>query len=166
MLQHLHRGALTPPGNSSRRGGGGGGGGGGSGTPRVAAGGKLLEFDQGHFIPAPYTSASSALQQTGLVFVPDACQAAAGCRLHVALHGCEQTREQVGDAFAQHAGYLPWAAANGIVVLFPQVKTTLANPKGCFDWWGYTGVDYACKLAAQVRAVSAMLDRLLGPLPF
>ena len=30
------------------------------------------------------------------------------------------------------------------------------------DWWS---ADYACKLAAQLQAVSAMRDRLLGPLP-
>ena len=94
--------------------------------------------------------------------MPAAILAAARCSLHVALHGCEQTMEQIGQDFAQHAGYIKWAEVNSIVVLFPQVRSSPVNPKGCFDWWGYTGVDYASKLGAQMHAVHAMVARLAG----
>ena len=146
MLQHLHHNVLTPP----------------STMNASAATGTLLEFDQAKFIPLPYTSDATALQKSALLFIPDTCRKAGGCRLHVALHGCEQTREQIGNAFAQETGYLPWAAANRMCVLFPQVKVTAANPKGCWDWWGYTGIDYACKLGAQIQAIKAMVTQLIG----
>ena len=29
------------------------------------------------------------------------------------------------------------------------------NPNGCWDWWGYTGQNYATKEAVQIRAVLA-----------
>jgi hypothetical protein len=34
------------------------------------------------------------------------------------------------------------------------------NPRGCWDWWGYTGAAYHTKDGAQIRAVWAMLERL------
>lgn len=57
------------------------------------------------------------------------------CPVHVAFHGCSQSSGQVGDTFAQHAGYNGWAEANGIIVLYPQARANLLNPKACFDWW-------------------------------
>lgn len=42
------------------------------------------------------------------------------------------------------AGYLPWADANNIVVVFPQATSNLLNPKGCWDLWGYTGPQVRC----------------------
>jgi poly(3-hydroxybutyrate) depolymerase len=50
------------------------------------------------------------------------------------------------------------------VLLFPQVAPhPLRNPIGCWDFWGYSGPDYATKQGAQMRAVIAMLDRLQAP---
>jgi hypothetical protein len=37
------------------------------------------------------------------------------------------------------------------------------NPRGCWDWWGYTGPQYANKAGPQIRAVKAMVDRLAAP---
>jgi hypothetical protein len=39
------------------------------------------------------------------------------------------------------------------------VKTEL-NPNGCFDWWGYTGVDYASKVGVQMNAVNGMINSI------
>jgi hypothetical protein len=39
------------------------------------------------------------------------------------------------------------------------------NPRGCWDWWGYTGRNYHTKEAPQMRAVMAMIDRLASPRP-
>ena len=36
------------------------------------------------------------------------------------------------------------------------------NPKGCWDWWGFTGEDFARKSGPQIGAVDAMIDRLAG----
>jgi len=47
-------------------------------------------------------------------------------------------------------------------VLYPQVNGSLLNPRGCWDWFGYTGRDYATKSGPQMAAVKAMTDRLQG----
>src|SRR3546814_1590667 len=76
----------------------------------------------------------------------------------------------VGDDFVWDGGYPRWAEAGGIVVLYPQaVAWTPAldatgwsgNPRGCWDWWGYGGDGYADHRGGQMRAVRAMIGRLL-----
>ena len=57
------------------------------------------------------------------------------------------------------------AEANNIIVLYPQVsKSTLLpeNPEGCFDWWGYTGPEYAYAAGAQPRFVDALVSKVAG----
>jgi poly(3-hydroxybutyrate) depolymerase len=73
-----------------------------------------------------------------------------------------------GNLFAKYAGYNPWAKANDIVVLYPQVKKTrLANPmnpQGCWDWWGqnYTHDKYHTKEGPQIKALAQMINILVG----
>jgi poly(3-hydroxybutyrate) depolymerase len=95
------------------------------------------------------------------VYVPNACRTQ-NCRLHVAFHGCRQSVDNVHDDFVRDAGYNGWAAANRIVVLYPQVADSGANPNGCWDFWGYSGEDYRVREAKQMRAVKAMIDRMQG----
>jgi poly(3-hydroxybutyrate) depolymerase len=77
------------------------------------------------------------------------------------LHGCEQNRDDVGKAFIEGSGFARWADANRFVILFPQVSANpLLNPKGCWDWWGYTGEDYLTKDAPQIAAIWKMAERL------
>ena len=83
-----------------------------------------------------------------------------GCRVHIALHGCEQSREAVGDTFVKDSGFAEIADTNRIIVLFPQVKASTINPNGCWDWWGYTGLDYLGKDAPQIKAIWAMVEQL------
>jgi hypothetical protein len=138
----------------------------GPATPDMAS---LFRFNQREFTGgAPY---SQSLDEEGVVYVPQGCRVG-GCKIHVAYHGCGQGVQTVGDRFVQHAGYNRWAEANRIVVLYPQAiprygwgpwnwpTSFVYNPNGCWDWWGYTGGDYATKSGAQIRAVKAMLDRL------
>lgn len=121
--------------------------------------GELLPFDQRPYDPR------RMLADTGYLFVPEACaRGAARCRLHVAFHGCGQGSTAVGEAFVRDAGYNGWAAAHRTVVLYPQVQASALvpfNPKGCWDWWGYSGPDYATRGGAQLAAVHAMVRRLL-----
>jgi hypothetical protein len=35
-----------------------------------------------------------------------------------------------------------------------------SNPLGCWDWWGYTGTNYALKSAPQMAPIMAMVSRL------
>jgi hypothetical protein len=46
------------------------------------------------------------------------------------------------------------------VILFPQVSGSLVDPHGCWDWWGYTDIDYLGKDAPQIEAIWAMAERL------
>ena len=70
--------------------------------------------------------------------------------------------DRVNDDFVRDAGYNRWAAANGIVVLYPQTTESPLNPNRCWDFWGYTGLDYRTRRGPQMRAVKGMVDRLLG----
>jgi poly(3-hydroxybutyrate) depolymerase len=92
------------------------------------------------------------------------------CRLHVAFHGCEQYVDKIHDLFFRDAGYNAWADANHIIVLYPQAAPWLrladpsqitGNPKGCWDWWGYSGDDYLGQNGKQMRAVRGMIGRML-----
>ena len=103
------------------------------------------------------------LMETAYLFVPPACAAGKSCALHLVLHGCAQSAESVGTDFIEQSGYLPWAAANDIVLAFPQVEKSLVaplNPHGCWDWWGYTGEDYATRDGKQMRALADWIDSL------
>ena len=97
------------------------------------------------------------LLETAYVFIPENCaEGQQECALHLVLHGCAQSTEAVGTEFIELSGYLPWAEANDIVLLFPQVKKSLVaplNPHGCWDWWGYTGDDYAKRNGKQMRTL-------------
>jgi len=145
---------------------------------------SLITFDQTEFFPegtgrGENGDGSISMNDIGHVYVPNSCRQGATCRLHVALHGCEQyqekiERECVRDAncepllFFEAAGYNRWAEANDIIVLYPQTtvwdgpSVTRTNPKGCWDWWGYSGKDYATKNGKQIRAIRSMIDRLKG----
>lgn len=151
----------------------------GSVTRSTVERGQLVEFDQ-----TAYTARLdyTGLGDTGYLYAPDACTATgAACRLHVVFHGCRQARDaqdgaggEVGNTFAQHAGYNAWAAGSRIVVLYPQVMPSDAgnpfvgyqyNPRGCWDFWGYTRLfpstsTYATNAAPQMLAVRAMIGAL------
>ena len=57
-----------------------------------------------------------------IVEYPQTCTAKSGCRVHIALHGCEQNRDQVGMTFIEGSGFARWADTNRLVILFPQVE--------------------------------------------
>jgi len=139
----------------------------------VAPAGRLIAFDQSEFVSRwrRWWDLSS-LAATGYVYVPAQCEKGTRCRVHVALHGCRQGTVAIGEAFVRDTGYNAWAARHDLVVLYPQVQpsqpTLMAwwrpfNPRGCWDWWGYTGTDYAVKSGVQIAAIAAMLDRLAEP---
>ncbi|MDO9600586.1 MAG: poly(3-hydroxybutyrate) depolymerase [Azoarcus sp.] len=139
--------------------------------PRGTASARhLRRFDQ-----APYTPLAPvdlSLADEALLYVPAACESG-GCKVHVAFHGCRQGEEQIGLGFVGGAGYNEWAETNRLLVLYPQVRQRsgfawgswrwVYNPKGCWDWWGYTGNTYPTREGAQIRAVRAMLEKLAEP---
>jgi len=126
-------------------------------APVAALTGKLLAFDQGEF-----ASNAARMADEAYVYVPGSCASGTACRLHIAFHGCAQSAKVVGDKFYMNAGYNRWADTNNMIVLYPQVNSSLLNLQGCWDWFGYTGGSYPTKTGPQLAAVKAMADRLLG----
>lgn len=132
--------------------------------------GEVIAFDQRPFVSGRAVDAS--LANEGYAFVPTSCRSG-GCKVHVAFHGCQQNAGDIGRRFVDGAGYNGWAASNRIVALYPQTvrRHGLAfgslrwqfNPKGCWDWWGYTGAGYHTRDGAQMRAVRAMIGALGMP---
>jgi poly(3-hydroxybutyrate) depolymerase len=147
LLQHIY-GALNPPNKGELS-------------------GQLLPFNQREFT-FPESPGSYSMAEMGFVYVPASCAAQQRCRVHIALHGCEQNFNTVGDRYTRHAGYNEWADTNQLIILYPQTIVgnpltdfgTPENPIGCWDWWGYTNFNYAVKAGRQVTAIKTMLDRL------
>jgi poly(3-hydroxybutyrate) depolymerase len=125
-------------------------------TPAQKPAGKFIRFDQSQFTE----DGAADLSKEGVVYVPTSCSKEGNCRLHIALHGCEQNIDTVGMTFVEGSGFARWADTNRLVILFPQVSASVLNPKGCWDWWGYTGNDYLTKDAPQIAAIWRMVERL------
>ena len=141
LLQHIY-GKLTAP------------------APDLSAG-EILSYDQTAF--TQQQSLSIGLARVGYLYVPEACAQQEPCRVHVAFHGCRQYAGEVDDVFYRNAGYNQWAENNRIIILYPQTQATSLgplNPKGCWDWWGYTGPNFAYRNGAQMQAVWSMLKQL------
>jgi hypothetical protein len=108
---------------------------------------NLLEFSQREYF-------TTYMDKIGYVYVPRGCRcqldprmttasSSTICSVHVVFHGCKQGREFVDTKFVINSGYNEIAEVNNIIILYPQIHTDMIlNPKGCWDWWGYTGPDY------------------------
>jgi poly(3-hydroxybutyrate) depolymerase len=130
-------------------------------APAPKASGRLVRFDQNPY--AGGDPAAISMDASGFVYIPQRCEKER-CRVHVAFHGCRQGAAEIGEQFVREAGYNRWADANALIVLYPQaIKRYSAfvwNPRGCWDWWGYSGREYHTQAGPQIRAVMAMLERL------
>lgn len=128
--------------------------------------GQIIQFDQHEFIQG----LRSSMDDKAYAYVPAACREQS-CAVHVVFHGCQQGASQVGERFYGHAGYNEYADTNRMIVLYPQVRPSGVippNPKGCWDFWGYSGEDqrrpdFQTRGAPQMAAVMAMLKRLGQP---
>lgn len=143
-------------------------------APGAKAAGKFIEFDQRAYIPSDGGySWSTGLDNTAWAYVPDSCAKGEKCRVHIALHGCKQGQSYLplkslpggglynGTTFVKNTGYDRWADNNKLVILYPQaVSIPFKNPNGCWDWWGYTGADYATRNGVQIKTLRAMVDGL------
>jgi len=125
---------------------------------RAVASGELVTVSQ-------IGGGEAEMLEHAFLYVPQACAAGERCGLHVAMHGCSQSAEYVGDAFAAGSGLNEWAESNNLLVLYPQVassKFAPLNPYGCWDWWGYTNEHYATREGPQIIVIKAMIDALAG----
>jgi predicted peptidase len=101
-----------------------------------------------------------SLADQAYAYIPTACEQGAKCKLHVVLHGCKQTTDDIGGQFYTKTGYNEWAESNNIVVIYPQaIRNSLqGNPNGCWDWWGYTSPTYHGKEAPQMLLITKMIQ--------
>jgi poly(3-hydroxybutyrate) depolymerase len=128
--------------------------------------GKLLRFNQRAFFESEITS----MDDDAYVYIPQSCTTQQ-CRVHVALHGCRQGISVINTTYIEQTGYREVADSNNIIVLYPQVKKSNINPmnpRGCWDFWGYTSnnlppFNYAYKTAPQMQAINRMIKRLISP---
>lgn len=131
----------------------------------ASATGQMLQFDQTAFVPGG-NAAYYSLDTTGWIYVPSYCATYSGCKVMVALHGCQQGYSFVGNAFINNSGLNEYADTNHILVVYPQAIGSRAgtsyNPYGCWDWWGYTGTNYALKAGVQPSMIKAIIDRLMS----
>lgn len=124
--------------------------------------GKIIAFSQAELTDSP---ARISMSDTGYLYVPNDCAAGTRCKVHVALHGCGQGADTIGDLYYRKTGYNRWAGANNIIILYPQaIKSGIfyPNPTGCWDWWGYTGKDYYNQNGQQIKVLMRMLRALAG----
>lgn len=127
--------------------------------------GAMIQFDQREFIHG----GRSSMHETGYAYVPAYCQVNA-CAVHIAFHGCQQGVQEIGDRFYNGTGYNQFADNNKLIILYPQASVSKGippNPKGCWDFWGYSNEKghppFYAKGATQMAAIIAMLDRLGAP---
>jgi len=132
-------------------------------SPRTTANPQSIQaLAQKPFVPGGGMDVA-AMADNAYTYIPQSCNSPnSGCRIHVAFHGCEQTLTDINSTFYMRTGYNEWAESNKVIVLYPQAKHTAVNPKGCWDWWGYTGTDYATKLGVQIAAVKNIIDFLVS----
>ncbi len=97
----------------------------------------------------------------GFAYVPASCAKHAACRAVIALHGCGQDYYKIDKIFVTQSGINEWADTNDIVVIYPQIKaTSLMNPHGCWDTYGYDGQNFAWKSGAQTKMLKRIADRI------
>jgi poly(3-hydroxybutyrate) depolymerase/chitodextrinase len=129
-------------------------------------GGSFVEFNQADFIASPTTR---GMANTGWLYVPASCGSNQTCKLHVALHGCQQDPTKIQDKFYKNTGYNKWADSNNMIVMYPQTApSSTGNPNGCWDWWGYDDANYAKKSGRQMAAIKGMVTKVssgFNPLP-
>lgn len=120
--------------------------------------GHLVRFDQSGFD-------ARGMADVGYLFIPQSCESG-GCPVTVALHGCEMSASDGNESFVRHSGLNQRAADEGRLVLYPQAEPSMANPKGCWDWWGFTESSWQLdplhdsRQGRQTGALMQMLDQL------
>lgn len=106
------------------------------------------------------------LNQNAFAYVPEFCQNINNtCKLHVALHGCQQFTGWTivpkvgsyfykkgmlsfpfGNTFYYQSDFAAFAETNQMIVLFPQAwnigtDASSVNPYGCWEFWPFTAAD-------------------------
>lgn len=66
--------------------------------------------------------------------------------------------------FALDSGYLEYAEENDLMILFPQTwiteKNYPYNPHGCWDWFGWTGDNYATNQGSETKWLMSFIQAI------
>jgi hypothetical protein len=152
-------------------------------APAARATGTLIRFEQEMFWGDDGDRVS--LAEFGFAYIPSAVEAGETARgVHIVLHGCKQGYAYVdfvngkrdienqppyGMRYVRTTGYMEWAEANNLIVLFPQAdgrdNNAVQNPDGCWDWWGYSAAndndpDFYTQKAVQIATIHRMMAHL------
>jgi len=115
---------------------------------------RLKVFNQTAFYNVnEYTS----LNEFGFVYIPEKCEIMKKCKLHISFHGCLQGWEFITNIYAINSGFNDWAENNDIIIIYPYVKSSVSNPNGCWDWWGYTGLEYGTRYGKQIQFIENII---------
>ncbi|CAG9332800.1 unnamed protein product [Blepharisma stoltei] len=132
-------------------------------APVKAISQNLKSFDQTQYM----NPTIAIMATTGYMYIPTGCQGTNinNCNVHMSIHGCGQNYETIGDLFITENELNGYAESNNIIMIYPQVAVNLElNPEGCWDFWGYTGSDYALKNGIQIAALYNMTQNIPTPL--
>ena len=116
--------------------------------------GEIIKFDQSEF--NEFSLLPTGIYDEGYFFKPNSCTTDKKCRLYLVLHGCDGSAEELGTNFVAFSGFLPWAASNDVILLFPQSKSTGLGPN-CWDFLEYSGWNYYNKRGTQPSAIYKMI---------
>ena len=69
----------------------------------------------------------------------------------------------IGSEFIETAGFLEVADSNDMVIIFPSTiaRALIANPYGCFNWFGYLG-DLGCHWSIFKLLSASKFPRLMA----
>jgi len=123
---------------------------------------NLFFLEQAKYLPKGATLKNAALDERGLIYVPQQCrhQTPLKCGIHVHYHPCGGSIRQVSTSYFLQNGLPQYAESNDMVIVYPQA-TSAAIPEGaaCFDWNGYTGKDFDTRQGRQLRfVINVMLN--------
>jgi poly(3-hydroxybutyrate) depolymerase len=125
---------------------------------------NIIAIDQSRFTGGA-TLASLSLGPEAYLYVPTGCKdRATPCKLHVALHGCQQYKNAIGMKYVELTGFNNWGEANNIFILYPQATSSQfspQNPNGCWDWWGYVNANFATKNGPQIRFLYNLINYVI-----
>lgn len=132
--------------------------------PKSTQSNELLSQNLVAFKQSDYAGEhADTLGTEAYLYVPENCKESDSCDIHISFHGCNQNAEAIGNEYAKNAGFNAWAQTNNLMVLYPQTKKSTfmpLNPQACWDWWGYTGENYANKEGKQMQAVMTLVKNI------
>ncbi|MGB8265652.1 MAG: hypothetical protein WCE44_04985 [Candidatus Velthaea sp.] len=118
--------------------------------------GSLIQFNQNTYAPGGNALAIN-LDNTGWIFVPQSCANGTACNLVVVFTGCLASQIEIGTLLMTDGNVDNWADTNNLVVLYPQLSVGFGS---CWDFYGYTGPNFAFQSGPQIQAVWNMVQAL------